>query len=62
MIKTKAREIEGGAEDEVGGWCIPLATRVSALAVKNKQKNRQTNNQKQNETKTEKSEIEKSAS
>ena len=52
VIKTKARETEGGAEDKVGGRCIPLATWVSALMVKNKQKNKQTNNQKQNETNT----------
>ena len=52
MIKTKAREIEGGAEDAVGGRCIPLGARVSALMVKTNQKNKQTNNQKQNETKT----------
>ena len=38
MIKTKAREIEGGAEDAVGGRCIPLGARVSALMVKNKPK------------------------
>ena len=38
MIKTKAREIEGGAEDLVGGRCIPLGARVSALMVKNKPK------------------------
>ena len=38
MIKTKARGTEGGAEDEVGGRCIPLAKRVSAFMVKNKQK------------------------
>ena len=43
MIKTKAREIEGGAEDEVGGWCIPLATRVFALMVNsNKKTSKQT--------------------
>ena len=38
MIKTKAREIEGGAEDAVGGRCIPFGARVSALMVKNKPK------------------------
>ena len=56
MIKTKARETEGSAEDVVGRLCIPLGERVSALTVKNKQKNKQTNNQKQNETKTKKRE------
>jgi len=38
VIKTKAQETEGGAEDEAGGRCIPLATRVFAFMVKNKQK------------------------
>ena len=53
MIKTKAREIEGGAEDAVGGRCIPLGARVSALMVKNKPK-KQANKQpkaKRNENK-----------
>ena len=53
MIKTKAREIEGGAEDAVGGRCIPLGARVSALMVK-------TNQAKGNKNK--KREIERSAS
>ena len=54
MIKTKAREIEGGAEDAVGGRCIPLGARVSALMVENKPRKQanKLNNQKQNETKT----------
>ena len=62
MIKTKAREIEGGAEDAVGGRCIPLGARVSALMVKNKPKKQANKQRKAKRNKNKKREIERTGS
>ena len=62
MIKTKAREIEGGAEDAVGGRCIPLGARVSALMVKNKPKKQANKQPKPKRYKNKKREIERTGS
>ena len=62
MIKTKAREIEGGAEDSVGGRCIPLRARVSALMVKNKPKKQENKQPKAKRNKNKKREIERTGS
>ena len=62
MIKTKAREIEGGAEDAVGGRCIPLGARVSALMVKNKPKKQANKQAKAKRNKNKKRKIERTGS